>query len=49
MKNEEVAAVLDKCHCGVVKGVKLELLNAQHKILMLDDERVVAFDYLTIF
>jgi hypothetical protein len=38
----------DKCHCGVVTGVTLELLNATHKILMLDDERVVAFDYLTI-
>lgn len=40
--------VFDRCHCGIVTGVNLELLNTEHKILMLDDERVVAFDYLTI-
>lgn len=42
------ANVFDQCHCGIVTGVNLELLNVRHKILMLDDERVIAFDYLTI-
>ena len=42
------ASVFARCHCGIVSGVSLELLNVEHKILMLDDERVVAFDYLTI-
>ena len=42
------ASVFDRCHCGIVTGVSLELLNVDHKILMLDDERVIAFDYLTI-
>ena len=42
------ASVFDTCHCGVVTGVKLQLLNVHNKILMLDDERVIAFDYLTI-
>ncbi len=42
------ASVFDRCHCGIVTGVSLELLNVEHKILMLDDERVIAFDYLTI-
>jgi hypothetical protein len=36
------------CHAGIVTGVKVELLNIPHKILMLDDERVIAFDYLTV-
>jgi hypothetical protein len=49
MQQGTVATILERCHCGVVTGAKLELLNAEHKILMLDDERVVAFDYLTIF
>lgn len=36
------------CHAGIVTGVKVKLLNIPHKILMLDDERVIAFDYLTV-
>jgi hypothetical protein len=40
--------IFDKCHCGIVTGVNLELLHVRNKILMLDDERVIAFDYLTI-
>ena len=40
--------IFARCHCGIVTGVSLTLLNVEHKILMLDDERVVAFDYLTI-
>jgi hypothetical protein len=34
-------------HCGVVQS-NIALLNHRHKILMLEDERVVCFDRLTI-
>eukprot|EP00536_Pseudo-nitzschia_multiseries_P006226 jgi/Psemu1/303960/fgenesh1_kg.130_\ len=34
--------------CGVVTDASLELLNVKAKILMLSDERVIAFDSLTI-
>lgn len=42
-------SVFDRCHCGIVTGANLELLNIKNKILMLDDERVITFDYLTIY
>lgn len=41
-------AVLDECHCGIVTDSRVSLLNVQAKILMLADERVIAYDYLTI-
>lgn len=49
----EKAAVADpnvysECHCGLVTDSTLQLLNAKAKILMLQDERVIAFDYLVI-
>lgn len=37
-----------RCHCGIVTDSPVELLNHEAKILMLKDERVIAFDYLTI-
>jgi hypothetical protein len=40
--------VYARCLCGIVTDSKLQLLNHEAKILMLQDERVVAFDYLTI-
>ena len=40
--------VYGDCHCGIVSDAKLKLLNVDSKILMLDDERVVSFDQLTI-
>eukprot|EP00977_Amphora_coffeiformis_P000876 scaffold190_cov171-Amphora_coffeaeformis.AAC.1 len=40
--------VLHQCQCGVVTDSSLALLNAKAKILMLKDERVIAYDYLTI-
>ena len=39
---------IDYSHCGVVTNVDVQLLNSHHKILMLDDERVIAYDHLTI-
>ena len=35
-------------HCGVVTTAKLSLINAEAKLIMLDDERVISFDYLTV-
>lgn len=35
--------VYENCHCGIVCDAKLQLLNVNSKILMLDDERVVSF------
>mmetsp|Transcript_27099 Transcript_27099/g.65769 ORF Transcript_27099/g.65769 Transcript_27099/m.65769 type:complete len:179 (-) Transcript_27099:246-782(-) len=40
--------VYHDCHCGMVTDAELQLLHVKSKILMLDDERVIAFDYLTI-
>lgn len=40
--------VYAECQCGIVTNAKLQLLNSSAKILMLDDERVIAFDYLLI-
>jgi hypothetical protein len=40
--------VYNRCHCGIVTDSTLELLNHEAKILMLKDERIVAFDYLII-
>jgi hypothetical protein len=48
MEKDTMAMILETCHCGVVIFVKLELLN-WHIILMLDEEQVVALDYLLIF
>ena len=40
--------IYEETHCGIVSDATLELLNAEAKILMLSDERVIAFDSLTI-
>lgn len=40
--------VYARCQCGLVVDSKVELLNHEAKILMLDDERVIAFDCLTL-
>lgn len=32
--------------CGIVTDASVSLINAKDKILMLDDERVIAFDHL---
>lgn len=40
--------VYERCQCGLVIDSKVEILNHEAKILMLDDERVIAFDCLTI-
>ena len=40
--------IYNDCHCGIVTDAELQLLHVKSKILMLDDERVIAFDYLTI-
>merc|ERR1711920_284177 len=51
---EEVAnanddpGIYERCQCGLVVDSKVELLNHEAKILMLDDERVIAFDRLTL-
>ena len=43
---EEGMEVYERCHCGIVMDAELELLNEESKILMLSDERVIAYDYL---
>mmetsp|Transcript_3224 Transcript_3224/g.7350 ORF Transcript_3224/g.7350 Transcript_3224/m.7350 type:complete len:239 (-) Transcript_3224:13-729(-) len=40
--------IYDETYCGVVTDASVRLLNAEAKILMLSDERVIAFDSLTI-
>ncbi|GFH56256.1 hypothetical protein CTEN210_12732 [Chaetoceros tenuissimus] len=40
--------IYERCQCGLVMDSKLELLNHEAKILMLDDERVIAFDRLIL-
>mmetsp|Transcript_13077 Transcript_13077/g.15943 ORF Transcript_13077/g.15943 Transcript_13077/m.15943 type:complete len:180 (+) Transcript_13077:547-1086(+) len=40
--------IYERCQCGLVVDRKVELLNHEDKILMLDDQRVVAFDCLTL-
>merc|ERR1740133_395139 len=40
--------IYDDTHCGIVSDASLKLLNVEAKILMLSDERVIAFDSLTI-
>ena len=40
--------IYERCQCGLVVDSKLELLNHEAKILMLDDERVIAFDRLIL-
>ena len=40
--------IYDDTHCGIVNDASLKLLNVEAKILMLSDERVIAFDSLTI-
>lgn len=42
------SSVYNECHCGIVTDADLQLLHVKSKILMLDDERIIAFDYLTI-
>lgn len=37
-----------RCQCGLVEDSKVQLLNHDAKILMLDDERVIAFDRLML-
>jgi hypothetical protein len=34
--------------CGIVTGAQVTLLNTRDKILMLNDERVIAFDRLVV-
>ena len=40
--------IYDECHCGLVTDAQMQLLHHEAKILMLSDERVIAFDFLTI-
>lgn len=40
--------IYNRCQCGLVTDSRLELLDEEAKILMLEDERVISFDYLTI-
>ncbi len=40
--------IYERCQCGLVIDSQLELLNHEAKILMLDDERVIAFDRLIL-
>ena len=40
--------IYSRCQCGLVTDSQMKLLNEDAKILMLQDERVIAFDYLTI-
>lgn len=40
--------VYDETFCGIVTDASVKLLNVEAKILMLSDERVVAFDSLVI-
>lgn len=40
--------IYERCHCGLVTDSRLQLLNHNAKILMLDDERVIAFDRLIL-
>ena len=40
--------IYEETFCGIVTDASLELLNVEAKILMLSDERVIAFDSLTI-
>lgn len=53
-KLEEVASkrndpdIYERCQCGLVVDSELKLLNHESKILMLDDERVIAFDRLIL-
>ena len=35
-------------HCGVVLDASITLLNQDERMLMLDDERVISFDRLTV-
>lgn len=46
--SEELARVPPKMveKCGVVTDASVQLVNTKDKILMLDDERVISFDYL---
>lgn len=40
--------IYSRCQCGLVTDTHLELLNEEKKILMLADERIISFDYLTL-
>ena len=40
--------IYDETFCGIVSDAKLELLNVEEKLLMLSDERVIAYSSLTI-
>lgn len=40
--------IYHRCQCGLVTDSHLELLHEEKKLLMLADERIVSFDYLTI-
>eukprot|EP00537_Pseudo-nitzschia_pungens_P003393 CAMPEP_0172367720 /NCGR_PEP_ID=MMETSP1060-20121228/23271_1 /TAXON_ID=37318 /ORGANISM="Pseudo-nitzschia pungens, Strain cf. cingulata" /LENGTH=224 /DNA_ID=CAMNT_0013092067 /DNA_START=63 /DNA_END=737 /DNA_ORIENTATION=- len=42
------ANIYDETLCGVVTDATLKLLNVEAKIIMLSDERVIAFNSLTI-
>jgi hypothetical protein len=46
--NDDCMNIYSRCQCGLVTDSQLELLNEDAKILMLDDERVVAYDFLTV-
>lgn len=43
----EYSVLLNDSHCGVIVG-SVELLHPGEKLLMLKDERIIAFDTLTI-
>ena len=40
--------IYDETYCGIVSDASVKLLNIEAKILMLSDERVIAFNSLTI-
>jgi hypothetical protein len=40
--------IYERCLCGLVIDSKVELLNHDAKILMLNDQRVIAFDRLIL-
>ena len=46
--DHDCMSIYSRYQCGLVTDSQLELLNEDAKILMLDDERVVAYDFLTV-
>lgn len=47
-KDDDCMNIYCRYQCGLVIDSQLELLNEDAKILMLNDERVVAYDFITI-